>query len=107
MDNDQSAVAETLVAGLAAKGIDVEIATPETKRKPGDPGPVASVKKGTPYRKSIIQDVTSIPGKVRYYHATKGWRVRTITEQPNIMRFWQTIARAQMFKQIGDAHVQA
>lgn len=101
---DNSAIAETIAAGLAAKGIDVEVAptAPAQRVKP-----VASVKKGTPYRKSIIQDVTSKPGKVRYYHATKGWRTRTITEQPNMLRFWQVIANAQMHKQIGDAHVQA
>lgn len=57
--------------------------------------PVGYVRKHTPWRKTLHQDVTSIPGKVRYLHVTKGWRVRTIVEQPTIVPFLQTIARAQ------------
>lgn len=58
-------------------------------------GKVSEIKPHTPYRKSIVQDTTSVPGKVRYLHATKGWRTTRIV-QVSMLPFWQCIVRAQV-----------
>lgn len=60
--------------------------------------PVGSVKKHTPWRKTLHQDVTSIEGKVRYLHVTKGWRVRTIVDQPTVMPIFAALHRAAQHK---------
>lgn len=62
-----------------------------------DKRPVGSVKKHTPNRKCLRQEISADGTRALYYHVTKGWKTRRLIE-PSLAAFGAVIKRAQKHK---------